>query len=83
MPLTDTQVKNAKLERRPPVRFKGKPGKRDSDESAAEKSANINTQPAKKYNTKSGEQPKSYKLYDADNSRCHRFTSGFAATCAA
>lgn len=76
MPLTDTQVKNAKPGKRPPIRLKGVRGN-GSDESASEKQyAKKNDQPEKAYKTKSGEQPKSYKLYDGDNLYIEVFQNG-------
>ena len=76
MPLTDTQVKNARPHQRPPIRRKGARGN-GPDEPASEKQrTKENIQPAKKYKTKSGEQPKSYKLYDGDNLYIEVFQSG-------
>ncbi|MGC9225335.1 MAG: tyrosine-type recombinase/integrase [Terracidiphilus sp.] len=59
MPLTDKQVKNAKPDRRPPTRTKGG--------SAGNGGTPKDSQSPKVYKTKSGEPPKSYKLYDGDN----------------
>jgi hypothetical protein len=75
MPLTDVQVKNAKPGKRPPIRLKGV---RDgSDESSpTRKAAESIIEPARKYKTKSGEQPKSYKLYDGDNLYIEVFQNG-------
>ncbi len=68
MPLTAVQIKNARPDRRPPVRTKGeaisKEGKTKKPESP------------KAYKTKSGEPPKSYKLYDADNLYIEIFRNG-------
>jgi len=80
MPLTDTQVRNAKPDQRPPIRLKG--ARNGSDESSPEekgdkrKRTRKESQPPKKYNTKSGEQPKSYKLYDSDNLYIEIFQNG-------
>ncbi len=68
MPLTDTQVKNAKPDRRPPARTKGG--------AAGNGGTAKNSQPPKVYKTKSGEQPKSYKLYDGDNLYIEVFRNG-------
>jgi integrase len=68
MPLTDTQVKNAKPDRRPPARAKG--GAAGDGDTAK------NSQLPKVYKTKSGEQPKSYKLYDGDNLYIEVFRNG-------
>ncbi len=68
MPLTDMQVKNAKPDRRPPVRAKG--------EAAGKRGTAKNSQSPKVYKTKSGEQSKSYKLYDGDNLYIEVFRSG-------
>jgi integrase len=68
MPLTDTQVKNAKPDRRPPARSKG--------EAAGKGSTAKNAQSPKVYKTKSGDQPNSYKLYDGDNLYIEVFRNG-------
>jgi len=74
MSLTDTQVKNAKPDQRPPIRLKGARGNA-SGESPARKER-TKEKPAKKYKTKSGEQPNSYKLYDSDNLYIEIFQNG-------
>ena len=75
MPLTDTQVKNAKPGKRPPMRRKGV--RNDSEESSsAGESAAVDTGAAKQYKTKSGAQPGSYKLYDGDNLYIEIFRNG-------
>jgi integrase len=83
MPLTDTQVKNAKPGQRPPIRLKGarnnadaEPSKNNGQKAAEKKSAAEKLQQPKKYNTKSGEPPKSYKLYDGENLYIEVFQSG-------
>jgi len=89
MPLTDTQIKNAKPDRRPPVRLKGGHRKSNSDEAAEEKASSTtakataksentksNSAPAKQYKTKSGAPPKSYKLYDGENLYIEIFRNG-------
>lgn len=68
MPLTDVQIRNAKPDRRPPVRAKGG--------AASNGGTANNSQPPKGYRTKSGEQPKSYKLYDGDNLYIEVFRNG-------
>ena len=68
MPLTDTQVKNAKPDRRPPTRAKG--GASGNGGTAK------NSLAPQVYKTKSGEQPKSYKLYDGDNLYIEVFRNG-------
>jgi integrase len=68
MPLTDTQVKNAKPDRRPPVRAKGG--------AAGDGNNAKNSQLPKVYKTKSGEQPKSYKLYDGEDLYIEIFRNG-------
>ena len=75
MPLTDVQVKNAKPGKRPPIRLKGV--RNGSDESSpTEKTVEKNTEAARKFKTKSGDQPKSYKLYDGDNLYIEVFQNG-------
>ena len=68
MPLTDTQVRNAKPDRRPPVRAKGA--------SAGNGGTAKDSQSPKVYKTKSGAPPKSYKLYDGDNLYLEVFRNG-------
>lgn len=84
MPLTDKQVRNAKPDNRPPIRLKGarngsdetSPKKKTDKKTVEKKRAKEDTQPPKRYNTKSGEQPKSYKLYDGENLYIEIFQNG-------
>lgn len=74
MPLTDTQVKNAKPEKRPPIRLKG--ARNASKEPSPTEQTSKSSEPATKYKTKSGKQPRSYKLYDGDNLYIEIFQNG-------
>jgi hypothetical protein len=84
MPLTDTQVRNAKPGNRPPIRHKGaRNGDDDSSfaypdgqEIVKNKHAGRKQKTPSKYNTKSGEPPKSYKLYDGENLYIEVFQNG-------
>jgi len=69
MPLTDVQIKNAKPDCRPPARTKGAG-------TAAKKRKAEDSQSPTPHKTKSGEPPKSYKLYDADNLYIEIFRNG-------
>jgi len=68
MPLTATQVKNARPDERPPARAKGA--------AAGNGGAAKNSESPKVYKTKSGGQPKSYKLYDGENLYIEVFRNG-------
>jgi integrase len=84
MPLTDTQVRNAKPGNRPPLRRKGARNADDDSSSAysdeqetvKKKHAGRKQKTPTKYNTKSGEPPKSYKLYDGENLYIEIFQNG-------
>ncbi len=71
MPLTETQVRNAKPGQRPPKRLKGVPGN-----GSAGKKQSGQSEKEKQYKTKSGEKPKSYKLYDEENLYIEVFQNG-------
>ena len=72
MPLTDTQVKNAKPAQRPPRRRKGAPGNDSEKSTAPRKSTHL----AKGDQTQPGNQPKSYKPYDGKNLYIEIFRNG-------
>ena|SRR5579859_4757 len=75
MPLTDTQVKNAKPGKRPSIRRKSA-GRNGSDASTSDMRRTVDVKSPSAHRTKSGEQPKSYKLYDGENLHIEVFQNG-------
>ncbi len=81
MPLTETLVKKAKPDQRPPVRHKGVRSK-GSDKSAGQLQSDKkqddekNAQHEEESKTDPGKKPKSYKLYDGENLYIEVFRNG-------
>lgn len=76
MPLTDTQVKNAKPGKRPPIRRKGFRGSESKESSSANHRTSTGPGRANGNQTLPEDSAKSYKLYDGENLYIEIFRNG-------